>query len=463
MNTKVNELPNSKESEMMVLGCMLTNANSLNIGADGLDSHDFYFTEHKIIFQILKSAYAKDCPADVHLVCEELKRIENLDAVGGAAYVVTLAQYAGTSAYPEQYIEVVKEQSIRRKLIQQGDELKKRALDPSAGVENILEVASKGLTSISLNLSGDDVASVGEVLSGEKSNVSSSSVIEKLEERYLYFKKEGESIITGVPTGFDEIDRKTTLLEDTNLIILAARPAMGKTALALNIAANTSLNEKKAVGIISLEMGRDQLTERLLSLNTGVPGEDLKRGTFSEAQLESLREEGEKLGKAPLFILDHNCQTISKVTSQARHLKEKHDIQLLVVDYLQLLGTTQRAESRQYEVAEISRKLKLLAMELQIPILCISQLSRRVEDRADKRPLLSDLRDSGQVEQDADVVIFLSSDEIITTPQTSLDKPRSTQPKTAMGLILRAIYILIVILVNFPLFLHCNRLAHRYG
>lgn len=400
--------PNSKESEMMVLGCMLTNINSNKIAAAELEESDFFFKEHKIIFDVLKTAYKSDKPADVHIVCEELKRLDKLKAIGGPAYITTLAQYVGTSAYIDKYVDVVKDTAILRRLLEHHKKQYENILKPGANFSKILEESESFHREIERSKpQNNEIIRINEIIDGTKSQMGNRPFIEKVVERHEFYKKNDTPFISGISTGLVDLDRQALILEDTNLIIVAARPAMGKTALALNIASYTCFEKQIPVGIISLEMGRDQLLERFISMKTRISGEKIKRGVLTDGELKKISEESENISNNPLFIIDRGCSTISHVVSISRRLKESKEIGLLIVDYLQLLGTSGSADSRQYEVAEISRGLKILAMELKIPVLCVAQLSRKVEERTDKRPVLSDLRDSGQIEQDADAVLFI--------------------------------------------------------
>jgi replicative DNA helicase len=399
--------PNSKEAEMMVLGCMLTSINALNISSEKLSKEDFYYNEHKLIFNVLKSAYNNDKLADVHVVCEELKRLGKLESSGGAAYLTTLAQFAGTSAHIEEYCNIVRTKSYSRKMLNVHLEAENDFLNDPENPEKLAEKHHQKIIEIGKRYSPNDKASIGEILSGSKSRIDPIPTIERLKVRQDYYKEHGESCLTGLPTGFIDIDKKVTLLEDTNLIVIAGRPAMGKTAYALNILSNICFQQGAPVGFISLEMGADQLVERMLSARSGVSGEKIKRGTFTDIEFKKIQQEDECLKKAKFFIHDQAVSTVSQVVSRARRLKDEEDIRILAVDYLQLLGTDSGNDSRQYEVAEVSRTLKRLAMELKIPIIVVAQLSRKVEERQNKKPLMSDLRDSGQIEQDADSILFV--------------------------------------------------------
>ena len=403
--------PHSKESEMMVLGCMLSNAYALKTAAGALEPFDFYFNEHKFIFQTLVQLYQEKRPGEIHLAAEHLRKNDRLQAVGGVAYLASLAQYAGVSTHIGEYIEILKVKSFNRQayyLLEEGKrEFFSDPLDPVGRIETM----RTQLINLGRRYSSSDKASVGEILSGAKSRIDPIPLIERIEERRQYFKRHNKPFMTGIPTGFAELDCEATILEETNLVVVAARPSMGKTAFAINIANHVCIERKKPVVIFSLEMGADQLVERFLSLRTGISGERIKRGELSEADFETLKEEEKILRSAKLFIQDRDCSSITQILTKARRLKEEENIGLIIVDYLQLLSVGGNAESRQYEVAEISRKLKMLAMEIKTPLICISQLSRKVEERRDHRPMMSDLRDSGQIEQDSDVVIFIQRRE----------------------------------------------------
>ena len=412
--------PHSRESEMMVLGCMLSNQYALRIAASGLESTDFYFHEHQLVFHAIKRLYREGKPSEIHLAAEELKRSGYLQTIGGVAYLAQLAQFAGTSANIHEYISILKSKSFSRQAFHLLEEGKREFLSDPSDPNDLAEKYHAKLIALGKRYQSAERASIGDVLSGSKSRIDPIPMIERIEERHHYFKLHRKPFMTGVPTGFVELDREATILEESNLIVIAARPAMGKTAFAINIANHVCIDQQKSVAIFSLEMGADQLAERFLSLRTGIAGEKIKRGMLSDRELQRLREEEEILRSAKLYLCDQNCSTISQLVARARRLKEEDDVSLFVVDYIQLLqGAGGKSESRQYEVAEISRKLKMLAMELKTPFICISQLSRKVEERQGHRPMMSDLRDSGQIEQDSDVVLFIQRREYYD-PQ---DKP----------------------------------------
>lgn len=403
--------PNSKEAEMMVLGCMLTNINSLNSAVDILDDSDFYFNEHMLIFSAMKFLYKSDKPADVHLAAEELKRRDKLKTVGGVSYLTTLAQFAGTSAHIEHYAHLVHDKAILRRMARTAQEIENDALNEPEDVFSALDDAQQKLFKISQSNRASVGITVPEILSGVKSDSALPFLkeLEKKQEEYQN-RPEGDIGITGIPTHFLDLDKTINGLGNSNLIILAARPAMGKTLLAMNIASNVAVHNKMSVGIFSLEMAAEQLLHRLICAHAEVESEKISTGSLSGVEYQSVVSAVSEFQKHNIVIDDQPGIKITDLRARARRMKEAYNINLLIVDYLQLLSgsnTSRSAESRQSEISEISRLLKNLARELNIPIICLSQLSRRVEERTGHRPIMSDLRESGSIEQDADVIIFM--------------------------------------------------------
>jgi replicative DNA helicase len=408
---KVRTPPHSKESEMMVLGCMLTNINSLNVAADALDDSDFYFTEHKIIFQTLKTAYKNDKPADVHLIGEELKRQEKLKEIGGISYLTTLVQYAGTSAYIEEYTDLVRSKAVLRRMVHAAQEVEKSALEDPEDVSQTLDEAQQKFFSISQLANPAAGILVKDILSGVKST-SRLPYLKELQERQEKYQIKGveEGGITGIPSHFVDLDKMLNGFAHSNLMILAARPAMGKTALALNIAENICFKNGLPVGIFSLEMSAEQLLHRIICSQAEVESDKIKTGALGGIEFQRIVGAVSTMQKHTMIIDDQPGLKITDLRARARRMRESYGIEFLVIDYLQLLsgsGYSRNVENRQNEVSEISRMLKTLAREINIPILCLSQLSRKVEERAGHRPMMSDLRESGSIEQDSDVVMFL--------------------------------------------------------
>lgn len=403
--------PNSKESEMMVLGCMLTSVNALNIGADSLDEGDFYYVEHKLVFQVLKTAYVNDRPADVHLVCEELKRQDKLKAIGGPGYITTLAQYAGTSAYLEEYVTIVKDKAVLRSMIHAAQKIEKKALELPDNVQDTLDEAQQLFYQISQSSSSSTSKLIGEILSGVKAE-SSVPYLKELQERQELFQLKGhqDSGITGITTHLKDLDTMLNGFNNSNLMILAARPAMGKTALALNIAENVCFKGGIPVGVFSLEMSAEQLVHRVICSQAEVESDKIKTGALNGMEYQRIVGAVNTMQNHLMVIDDQPGLKITDLRARARRMKESYNIGFLVIDYLQLIsgsGSFRTQENRQNEIAEISRMLKNLARELNIPVLCLSQLSRKVEERQGHRPMMSDLRESGSIEQDSDIVMFL--------------------------------------------------------
>lgn len=403
--------PSSKESEMIVLGCMLTSIGSLNIAADMLEENDFYYSEHKIIFDVLKNSFIQDKPADVHLVAEELKRREQLKAVGGVAYLTSLAQYAGTAAHIEEYTELVRSKSLLRRMIQSAQSVEKLAFDDPDDVTTALDVAQQKFFQISQAANTAAGVQIRDLLSGSKSS-SKLSYLKELQERQEQFQSRGpeDGTTTGVPTHFHDLDKLINGFSPSNLMILAARPAMGKTAFALNIAENICFKNNLPVGIFSLEMTAEQLLHRIICSQAAVESDKIRTGSINGIEFQRIVSAVGSMQKHTMIIDDSPGLKITDLRARARRMKEAHGIQFLVIDYLQLLsgsGMSRSQENRQVEVSEISRLLKTLARELNVPILCLSQLSRKVEERAGHRPMMSDLRESGSIEQDSDLVMFL--------------------------------------------------------
>lgn len=404
-------LPQSKESEMMVLGCMLSSTDGLNIGADSLDVTDFFYPEHRLVFAVLKQSYVQNRPADAHLVSEELRRQNKLDEVGGIPYVVSLVQFAGTSAYLEEYVEVVKAKAILRSMIDAARQVDRRAREEPKEVLDALDEAQSLFFKISQSANPETGTTIKDLLGGalDPDRASFIQKVQARQERYRTLGSE-DSKVTGIPTHFMDFDSVINGLGDSNLIIIAGRPAMGKTAFALNVAQNVCFKNQLPVGIFSLEMTAEQLIDRIVSAEATVEAEKIRTGALSGEEFQRIVAAVGEMQKHTFIIDDQPGLKITDLRARARRMKERYGIRLLVIDYLQLIGgsgSTKTFENRQNEVSEISRMLKTLARELNIPILCLAQLSRKVEDRAGHRPMMSDLRESGSIEQDSDVIAFL--------------------------------------------------------
>ncbi len=399
--------PNSKESEMMVLGCMLTNINALNVASDSLEDLDFYYTEHQTIFTALKAAYRADKPADIHLMAEELKRQNKLEAVGGVSYLTTLAQYAGTSAFIEEYVGLVREKSILRQMISAAQNIEKSALDDPSDVLSTLDQAQTFFFNISqANQKGGGVL-IKDLITGLKAE-SKLPFLKELQARQESYLEKGpdQAKVTGVPTHFIDLDKMLNGFGPSNLMILAARPAMGKTALAINLAENICFRNKVPVGIFSLEMSAAQLLHRVICSQAEVESEKISTGALNGVEFQRVVSAVNMMQKHIMIIDDQPGLKITDLRARARRMKEAYGVGFIIIDYLQLLsgsGNTRAVENRQTEISEISRMLKNLARELNVPILCAAQLSRKVEERQGHRPMLSDLRESGCLSGDTQI------------------------------------------------------------
>ncbi len=402
--------PNSKESEMMVLGCMLTSINGLNIAADLLEDLDFYYTEHQTIFGSLKTAYCADRPADIHLIAEDLKRQNKLDSIGGISYLTTLAQFAGTSAYIEEYANLVREKAILRRMVHAAQSIEKSALSEPDDVHAALDDAQARFFQISQSAQNSPGVSLKDLITGAKAETKLPYLKELQERQQKYQERDpNEPAVTGLPTHFIDLDTLLNGLMPSNLYILAARPAMGKTAFALNVCEQICFKNRVSTGIFSLEMSAPQLLHRVICSQSEVESEKIQTGALNGSEYQRIVASVNAMQKHAMIIDDQPGLKITDMRSRARRMKETHDIGFLMIDYLQLIsGSNMRSmENRQNEISEISRMLKNLARELNIPVLCLAQLSRKVEERPGHRPMMSDLRESGSIEQDSDVVMFL--------------------------------------------------------
>lgn len=391
--------PHVTEMEKFVLGAMLLkDGEIIPIITSILQTDDFYRPEHRIIFNAILRVYSKKIIPNMLSLVEEMRPSGELDKVG-IEYLFSLMEIAHTTAYAEFYAQSIKEKSLLRKLIRAGEEIVQEATAAVKPVNDILDDAEKKIFEVSAQNEVSGFEAITPILQRS---------FEKI--RRALDDPQG---ITGVATNFADFDRLTSGLQKSDLILLAARPSMGKTALALNIAMNAAL-ENNIVAVFSLEMSKEQLGHRLLSSYSGINSQKLNTGTFDSEEFNELVETLNYLTGSKLFIDDTAGITVMELRSKARQIKNEYGLDFIVIDYLQLMqGTAKKGidYNRQQEISEISRNLKALARELKVPILALSQLSRSVELRADKRPMLSDLRESGSLEQDADIVMFLYREE----------------------------------------------------
>lgn len=385
--------PQNVEAEQAVLGAMLLSHDAVIVAMEKLQSRDFYRDVHRIIFEAMEHLHRENKEIDVITLPDELKRMKKLDDVGGLEYVLNLPNQVGSAVNIEYYANIVAEKALARNLISTCTELTTEAYDGQKETEALLDDAERRILQLSDTKNRGDFASVGTVVE---------MTLDKITK--LYENKAG---LTGLPTGFRDLDRMTSGLQPSDLILVAARPSMGKTAFTLNIAQNVGVRQHKTVAFFSLEMSQEQLVQRLLCQIAHIDSQKLRTGQLnSDEEWMRLTDACDKLYESPIYIDDTPGISVAEMRSKARRLKSEHGLDLIIVDYLQLMQG-RNAESRQQEISEISRSLKALARELKVPLIALSQLSRSVESRQDKRPMLSDLRESGALEQDADIVSFL--------------------------------------------------------
>lgn len=389
--------PQSIEAEQSVLGAMLLDKEAIAVATEILKAEDFYREAHGAIFDAIVQIYNRSQPVDLITLSEQLKNTNILEEVGGIGYISDLANTVPASSNVKYYAKIVEEKSLMRKLIQISSEVLDRTYEGTEEVNDLIEMAEKRIFNISQRRSSRGFTPINQVL------------LEAFDKIEQVFQNKGQ--ITGISTGFIDIDNKISGMQKSDFILVAARPSMGKTAFALNIAQHAGVKEKKTVAIFSLEMSQDQLIHRMLSAETHIDSQKLRNGDLAEEDWERLANGMAILSEAPIFIDDTPGIGVMEMRSKCRRLKMEHGLDLILIDYLQLMSGDRRSESRQQEISDISRSLKALAREMDCPVVALSQLSRAPESRADHRPILSDLRESGAIEQDADVVMFLYRDE----------------------------------------------------
>ncbi|WP_078666562.1 MULTISPECIES: replicative DNA helicase [Carboxydocella] len=389
--------PHNLDAEQSVLGSMLLDQEAVFKAMEIIRAEDFYRDAHRLIFEAICDLADRSEPVDIITVAEELRQRGQLDKVGGAAYIATLSGIVPTAANVEYYARIIREKSLLRALISAATRIAQLGYEGEAEAEEILMQAEKMIYDLSQRKASRTFATMHEILM---------ETFDRIE--YLYQNK-GD--VTGVPTGFIDLDRLTSGLQPSDLIIVAARPAMGKTSFCLNIAQHAAIKAGIPVAIFSLEMSREQLVQRMLCSEAMVDQHRLRTGQLTEQDWPRLVRAVGPMAQAPIFIDDTVGISVLEMRAKCRRLKAEHGLGLVIIDYLQLMQGSRRSESRQQEISEISRALKGLARELNVPVIALSQLSRAVEQTHDKRPNLSHLRESGAIEQDADIVSFIYREE----------------------------------------------------
>jgi len=393
------ETPWSEEAEQAVLGAMLLDADATLKAVELLDDASFYRDAHRRIFRTMAKVVERGDVVDPVVLREELMRTGDFEAAGGTDYIADLLDVVPTAANVEYHCRIVRDKALRRRLIQAGTEIVQAAYEGPQDVDALLDGAEQRVFEVSFQRGSQEVVRIKELMW---------RAMERIEARHR-----GDESVRGIPSGFADLDAKTNGFQRSDLIIVAARPSMGKTAFCLNVAANAALEHNVSTAIFSLEMSRDQLVERLLASESFVDLSRLRSGNLRDDDYPKMSRAAGLLGTAPIWVDDSPALTMLELRSKARRLKVEHDVGLMIVDYLQLLRGPVRTESRQEEISFISRSLKALARELETPVVALSQLSRAPEQRGgDRRPMLSDLRDSGAIEQDADLVMFIYRPEM---------------------------------------------------
>ncbi|MCD4777555.1 MAG: replicative DNA helicase [Desulfobacterales bacterium] len=400
--------PQSIEAEESLLSGILIDNNTLLDIVDIISPEDFYRSAHQKIFSGIVELFSKNEPVDLVTLTNALKERGNLEEIGGATYLATLVDTVPLAVNAKHYAKIVHDKASLRRLIERANEIAKECFEDRGNVDEIIDFAESSIFEISKNKHKQAFYPISEIIDGN---------IETLEER-----QGNKALVTGVPTGFTRLDNLISGLQKSELIILAARPSMGKTALALNIARNAAVDANVPVAIFSLEMSKEQLSMRLLCSEARIDSSRLRGGFFSMEDWRKLTDAAGVLSDTSIFIDDTPDISGMEIRAKARRLKMEKDIGLVIIDYLQLMKGRMSAERRDLEISEISRSLKALAKELDVPVMALSQLNRMLEQRNDKQPRLSDLRESGALEQDADVVAFIYRDEIYNSDENNPKK-----------------------------------------
>ena len=400
--------PQNLEAEQSILGSILLDNSAINSALEILSVNDFYNEAHRKIFKIIVELSEKNEPVDLITLSSALKDRNLLDSAGGSAYLASLVDNVPSAANVANYAKIVKEKAILRGLIGSATNIITDCYDQGSDVDQILDNAEHSIFEIAENKVRPSFYPIRDIVKESFRSIED-----------LYARKE---LITGVPTGFEKIDDMTSGLQNSDLIIIAGRPSMGKTAFALNIAQFAALETQIPVAVFSLEMSKEQLAFRMLASEARVDSQRLRKGFLGETDWPKLTTAAGRLSEAPLFIDDTPAITVLEMKAKSRRLKADQGLGLIVVDYIQLMRSSGYRDSREQEISEISRSLKSLAKELKVPVIALSQLNRKVEDRTNRRPQMADLRESGAIEQDADVIAFIYRDELYNKSEDNPEK-----------------------------------------
>lgn len=400
--------PQNIEAEQSILGGILLENSAINSALEILSKNDFYSEAHRRIFSVIVELSERNEPVDIITISNALKDKNMLDSVGGSAYIASLVDNVPSAANVANYAKIVKEKAILRGLISSATDIINSCYETGSDVDLVLDKAEHSIFEISENKVRPSFFPIREIVKDSFRSIED-----------LFARKD---LITGVPTGFERIDDLTSGLQKSELIIIAGRPSMGKTAFALNIAQYAALEGQTPAAIFSLEMSKEQLAFRLLASDAKVDSQRLRKGFLGETDWPKLTTAAGRLSEAPIFIDDTAAITVLEMKAKSRRLKADHGLGLIIVDYIQLMRSGSYRESREQEISEISRSLKALAKELNVPVVALSQLNRKVEDRTNRRPQMADLRESGAIEQDADVIAFIYRDEVYNKSDDNPEK-----------------------------------------
>ena len=389
--------PQNLEAEMAVLGSMLLDEDAISVASETLSQDDFYRDSHRKIFDAILGLYNTNKAVDLITLTDALKRDGVLDEVGGASFLTSLANSVPTAANINHYVGIVKQKNILRTLITSATKIVSLCYENDGNIDELVDSAEKYIFEVSDRRTKGSYLHLKEIVK---------DTIETIDKLY-----QNKAHVTGIPTGYIDFDMKTAGLQRSDLVVVAGRPSMGKSAFAIGIAEHAGVLEKVPTAIFSLEMSKEQLVQRMLCSHAKVDAQKVRTGYLATSDWPRLTAAAGKLSEAPIFIDDTPAISVMELRAKARRLKAHHDIQLIILDYMQLMRGSTGMENRQQEISEISRSLKALARELNVPVIAISQLSRAVESRTDHRPQLSDLRESGAIEQDADVVVLILREE----------------------------------------------------
>lgn len=397
LNFSDRALPHNKEAEQSVLGSALSSSSAVGTVCEILKINDFYFEQNRTVFSVILELFNENTPIDVVTVSDRLNQHDKLDSIGGVQYLSSLILSVPTTGNVEYYAKIIKDKAVLRNLIFSSSSILNMAYDEEDMTDRILDIAEQKILDVSSGKISNDIVHISEIMTTAYDDMVKNSLT--------------KGTVTGISTGFNMLNNMTGGFHGGELVIIAGRPGMGKSSFAVNIAEYAAIKENIPVAIFNLEMSKSMIVNRIICSQAMVDSQNVRKGEFQPEDWQQICSVIDKLSAAPIYIDDSSSITVSEIKAKCRRLKQTKNLGLVVIDYLQLMQSNRRSDNRQQEISDISRSLKVLAKELDVPVIALSQLSRTSESRSDKRPMLSDLRESGAIEQDADVVIFLYRDD----------------------------------------------------